>query len=298
MRFVTPLLVALSGTGCILASPVVLSPRTPHTFKHKDRQRLSTPKVAVGISVANTISLVVSNGDNSASRINSTNSRSKYKNSTATAHTQYSANWSGAIVHGTGYETVTGTIVVPRPQIPSGHSPEKFYGASAWVGLDGDSDCPGAILQVGIDFNIQNGTVDYDAWFEWFPDYAYNFVGFPLHAGDVVTLTATAVNTRMGSVIIENKTTAQSVVHTFVGEMQPLCQTSAEWIIEDYSVGGELVGLCDWGRATFTDCEAKQFSGTTASLSDATIYDISGNGNVMTDCSIFGNDIVTCKYTG
>ncbi|CAK7264029.1 hypothetical protein SEPCBS119000_000791 [Sporothrix epigloea] len=240
-----------------------------------------------GRSVANTAALAVNNGGHSSlSNKNSScssgggSSKFRYKNNTASAHTQYSANWSGAIVHGTGYETVTGTIVVPQPQIPDGGDLDQFYGASAWVGLDGDSDCPGAILQVGIDFNIQNGIVGYEAWFEWYPDYAYNFVGFPIHAGDVVTLTATAANTTVGSVMIENKTTAQSVMHTFVGETQPLCRTSAEWIVEDYSVGGELVEMCDWGWATFTDCAAEQSSGLTASLSNATMYDIFGNGNM------------------
>ncbi|CAK7212018.1 hypothetical protein SCUCBS95973_001320 [Sporothrix curviconia] len=313
MRLLATLVAALSAAECVLASPVpiTLSPRTPNALARRQRQHLSTPKVTADISsLGDAVNLVVGKGGGksvntvgNSGNFSSTSStgdddHSKSKGSGATAHTQYSANWSGAIVYGTDLKMVTGTLSVPLPRVPSGGSSDTFYGASAWVGFDGDSNCPDTILQVGIDFNIQNGTVSYDAWFEWYPDYAYNFVGFPLHAGDVVTLTATATNTTSGLVIIENKTTNQNVMHTFVGEEQPLCRTSAEWIVEDYSVGGGLVDMCDWGRATFTNCEAQQASGSTASLSNATVYDITDDGELMTDCSTSGSNTVTCEFTG
>ena len=39
-----------------------------------------------------------------------------------TAHVQYSSNWAGAVLIGTGYKSVTGTFVVPTPSRPSGGS--------------------------------------------------------------------------------------------------------------------------------------------------------------------------------
>jgi hypothetical protein len=33
------------------------------------------------------------------------------------------------------------------------------------------------VLQTGIDFCIQGGEVSYDAWYEWYPDYAHDFSG-------------------------------------------------------------------------------------------------------------------------
>ncbi|CAK7245510.1 MAG: hypothetical protein STHCBS139747_007094 [Sporothrix thermara] len=279
----------------------------PSSLDHR-RQGLGTPKISAAVVVADTTKVDVGMGskfpntaDNAGSSTGSGSSSDDGENGNPgeTAHIKYSANWSGAIVHGTEFETVAGTLAVPLPHAPSDSDPDIFYGASAWVGFDGDSSCPSVILQVGIDFNIQNGTPMYDAWFEWYPDYSYNFAGFLLHAGDVVTLTATAINTTSGSVLVENHTTGESAMHTFVGEEQPLCQSSAEWIVEDYSVGGRLVDLCDWGRATFTDCEAKQASGATASLSNATVYEITNDrGKLMTDCSISGSSIVTCEYIG
>jgi hypothetical protein len=61
----------------------------------------------------------------------------------------YSSNWAGAVLIGSGYKSVTGTITVPTPKLPSGASSSKTYSASAWVGLDGDT-CQTAILQTGV----------------------------------------------------------------------------------------------------------------------------------------------------
>lgn len=56
---------------------------------------------------------------------------------------QYSSNWAGAILIGTGYTSVTGTFTVPTPSTAGS--------GSAWVGIDGDT-CDTAILQTGIDW--------------------------------------------------------------------------------------------------------------------------------------------------
>lgn len=87
-----------------------------------------------------------------------------------TAHVDYSSNWAGAVLIGSGYKSVTGTIVVPTPKVPSGGSSSTSYSASAWVGIDGDT-CQTAILQTGVDFTVKGSSVSYDAWYEWYPDY-------------------------------------------------------------------------------------------------------------------------------
>lgn len=76
------------------------------------------------------------------------------------SHVSYSTNWAGAVQIGTGYDDVTGTIVVPTPEIPSGGSSIKKYAASAWVGIDGDT-CSTAILQTGVDFYAGRGGVTF-----------------------------------------------------------------------------------------------------------------------------------------
>lgn len=42
--------------------------------------------------------------------------------SNETAHVEYSSNWAGAVLIGSGYKSVTGTFVVPTPSKPSGGS--------------------------------------------------------------------------------------------------------------------------------------------------------------------------------
>ena len=44
---------------------------------------------------------------------------------------EYSNNWAGAILVGTGYTEVTGTFTVPKPSTAGS--------GSAWVGIDGDT---------------------------------------------------------------------------------------------------------------------------------------------------------------
>lgn len=83
----------------------------------------------------------------------------------------YSQNWAGSILVGNGYTAVTGTFTVPSPIPPTGGSSKTQYAASAWVGIDGDT-WTNSILQTGLDFYAWKGQVAFDAWYEWYPDYA------------------------------------------------------------------------------------------------------------------------------
>ncbi|KAK6086456.1 acid proteinase [Seiridium cupressi] len=213
-----------------------------------------------------------------------------------TAHVEYSSNWAGAVLIGTGYTSVTGTIVVPTPETPSGGSSRTEYAASAWVGIDGDT-CQTAIVQTGVDFYVEGSEVAFDAWYEWYPDYAYDFSGITISAGDTVTMTVTATSKSAGTAVIENQTTGTTVTHSFSGETDTLCETNAEWIVEDFSSGGSLVPFADFGTVTFTDASATTSSGTVG-VSGATIIDIEQSNEVLTDCSTSGDSEVTCTYTG
>ncbi|KAI0150139.1 peptidase A4 family-domain-containing protein [Hypoxylon sp. NC0597] len=212
-----------------------------------------------------------------------------------TAHVEYSSNWAGAVLIGSGYRTVTGTFVVPTPKTPSGGSSSTTYSASAWVGIDGDT-CQTAILQTGVDFTVRGSTVSFDAWYEWYPQYgrAYDFSGIPIKAGDTITVTVTASSTSAGTATIENVTTGKTVSHSFSGESDALCETNAEWIVEDYSSGGSLVSFADFGTVQFTGASVNGGTG----VSGATIIDIEQSGRVLTDCSTSGSSTVVCEYTG
>ncbi|PSR76997.1 acid proteinase [Coniella lustricola] len=201
----------------------------------------------------------------------------------------YDSNWAGAVKIGTGLNDVTGTIVVPTPSVPSGGSALTKYAASAWVGIDGDT-CTSAILQTGVDFYAGRGGVTFDAWYEWYPDYAYNFAGFSVSAGDTIVMTASAASTKAGTVTLENSTTGKKVTQSFSAETDPLCEYNAEWIVEDFESGSSLVAFADFDTVTFTDCSP--------SVSGSTIVDIRQSREILTSCATSGTTQVTCEYVG
>lgn len=209
-------------------------------------------------------------------------------------YVEYSSNWAGGVLIGSGYTSVTGTFIVPTPKKPSGGSSYTTYSASAWVGLDGDT-CQTSILQTGVDFNVEGSSVSYDAWYEWYPAAAYSFNGFSISAGDSIKVTATATSTSSGSVTITNESTGKTVTHSFSGEGDHLCETNAEWIVEDFEEGGSLVPLANFGTVTFTDCSVTTSSGNTLDASGAQILDIKQGNTVYTDCSASSSS-VTCSY--
>lgn len=201
---------------------------------------------------------------------------------------EYSSNWAGAVLIGTGYTSVTGTFTVPTPT--------SAGSGSAWVGIDGDT-CGTAILQTGIDWTKSGSSITYDAWYEWYPDYAYDFSGIALSAGDTVTVTVTASSKTGGTAVIENVTTGKTVTHKFSGEGSEgdLCEYNAEWIVEDFESGGSLVSFADFGTVTFTGASAIK-SGTSVGTTGATIIDIEQDGTVLTDCSVPSSSSVKCVY--
>ncbi|RPD55203.1 acid proteinase [Lentinus tigrinus ALCF2SS1-7] len=211
-----------------------------------------------------------------------------------TTHPEFSSNWSGAVlVAGANtFKSVTGTFTVPTPREPSGGS--GTHSASAWVGIDGDT-CGNAILQTGIDFTVSGSSTSFDAWFEWFPDFAHDFTGITVRPGNSITVSVTATSLTGGTATIVNHSTGQTVSHTFSGQ-PALCQENAEWIVEDFSEGGGLVPLANWGTVTFTGVSAGTSSGTTTPAG-ATIIDMEQNGRVLTSVSSSSSS-VTVSYTG
>ncbi|KAJ5615883.1 hypothetical protein N7537_000997 [Penicillium hordei] len=212
-----------------------------------------------------------------------------------TSDTEYSTNWSGAVLHGTGYTSVTGEFTVPKPKLPSGTSPSEKTCASAWVGIDGDT-CNSAILQTGVNFCIQGDEVSYGAWYEWYPDFTYDFSDFQISTGDVIKLTVTATSKNSGSAVVDNVTTGKSVTHKFAGVDHDgdLCETNAEWIVEDFMTGGKLVPLTDFGTVTFSKAEAIS-GGKTVGPSGATLFNIKKTQGVLTKSSITRDSVTVSR---
>jgi len=204
-------------------------------------------------------------------------------------HTEYSSNWAGAVLvaDSATYESVTATFIVPSASGGDGTS------ASAWVGIDGDT-CGSAILQTGLDFTVDGSSTSYDAWYEWYPDYAYDFSGISFSAGDEVELTVTAKSSTSGTAVIKNLSNGESVSKSITSS-SALCQTNAEWIVEDYEEGSSLVPFADFGTVTFSGASAGTSSGSVGPSGSTTI-DIEQNSQVLTSVSTTSSS-VTVKYT-
>ncbi|KZW01201.1 hypothetical protein EXIGLDRAFT_738553 [Exidia glandulosa HHB12029] len=214
-----------------------------------------------------------------------------------TVHQEFSSNWAGAVFDNKAagtFKSVTGTFVVPTPKIPSGGSTSTTYSASAWVGIDGDT-CGSAILQTGLDFTIRGSTVSFDAWYEWFPDFAHDFTGITIHAGDTIKVTVTANTTRSGSAVIQNVSTGQTVSKSLTSTSS-LCEQNAEWIVEDFLSGNSMVPFANFGTVTFTGASAGLTSGGTTGPSGSTLIDIEQSGRVLTSSSTSSNS-VTVRHT-
>jgi len=255
------------------------------------------------LAVASTIFLIGSAvaAPNTAKRWAAHAKRAEHKHKAAPIHrvdgpdtlindtfVSYSSNWAGAVLVGTGYTSVTATFTVPTPSTAGS--------GAAWVGIDGDT-CGTAILQTGIDWTKSGSSVTYDAWYEWYPDYSYDFSSIGLAAGDTIVTTVTATSKTGGTAVVENVTTGKTVTHTFKNEGSEgdLCEYNAEWIVEDYEEGSSLVSFADFGTVTFTGASAIQ-SGSKVGTTGAQIIDIKQNNKVLTSCSVPSSSEVTCTY--
>ncbi|KAI3150593.1 hypothetical protein CBS147317_7592 [Penicillium roqueforti] len=206
-----------------------------------------------------------------------------------TSHETYSSNWAGAILIGTRYTAVSGEITVPVPQLPNGADPYTNYCASAWIIIDGDT-CRTAILKAGIDFCIQGGLCSYSAWYEWYPDYAHDFSNIQISAENVIKMTVDATSKSSGFATIENLSTGVSVTHIFPNSLGgDLCESNAEWIVEDFSVKNALALFANFGTVVFSNAVALR-GGISYGPSGAPIMDIYQD-RILTSTSVNDNTV-------
>jgi Peptidase A4 family len=157
------------------------------------------------------------------------------------------------------FSDVTGSWSVPN--IVASGSANTY--SSTWVGLDGYSD--GTVEQIGIEQDWSNGGPQYYAWFEMYPKFGYEIVGFPVNPGDTIsaeveytgkgaftlTITNLSVNDKSGNFVRFSTT-----------QRAPSAQRlSAEWI-EEAPWSGGVLPLADFGTVDFSDCYATMDSYT------------------------------------
>lgn len=225
-------------------------------------------------------------------RLTTSTSESLKSFSTNTSHVIYTKNWAGAVLKAppanTKFDAVSAQFIVP--------SPKGNGAASAWVGIDGHTYAS-AILQTGVDFFVENGNPSYKAWYEWYPDYAYDFTGIDISAGDVMNISVLSISPIEGIAEIINMTKNQKVSKTLTAPTMnsALGGQNAEWIVEDFTENGESVPLTNFGKVDFTGSVTRLSTGSFLDATNAELLDIKLNGRVMTSSKISGTKI-SVKY--
>jgi len=211
------------------------------------------------------------------------------------SNVEFSENWSGAVITsppaGQTFTTVVGTFTVPTPA--SGTT----GGASAWVGIDGDT-AQQSILQSGVDFTVSGGRSTFDAWFEWFPLDSTDFEGFEVSPGNVITVSVHATSTTTGTVVLENVSTGKSVTENVEApdSAAALKGQNAEWIVEDFEEGDSLVPFANFGTVVFSGATASTASETLTPVG-ATVFEIEQGSDILTSVSISSSGEITVTHT-
>lgn len=134
------------------------------------------------------------------------------------------------------------------------------------------------------------------AWYEWLPDISHDFTGISFSPGDVVTIEVVAHSRTSGLAVIENHTKNQSVQKELTST-HALCQSDAEWIVEDFTViPGGLVPFANFGTVAFTGLAQKNGGGFVNPSANPQIWTMVQNGQTLARTSVSGQ-VVTVSHT-
>lgn len=172
-----------------------------------------------------------------------------------------STNWSGyaALTHldnpkNYSVEQVSGSWIVPT--VSATHNDSYSV---AWVGIDGYFSASQTVEQIGTFHNWVNGSAQYGAWFEMYPQGSYSIDGFPVNPGDKISANVKYLEHNVFELSISNKTQKVYAKIPKSYTVQPLAvRTSAEWIVEapSDSISGSILPLANFGTVHFFECEA------------------------------------------
>src|SRR5262249_5678892 len=167
------------------------------------------------------------------------------------------SNWSGYVIATSlaspqqgAVNSVEGSWTIPA--VSPSESPNTY--SAFWVGIDGNSD--NTVEQIGTEHDwTPNGQQNY-VWFEMYPHALYLISGFPIAPGDSFGAGVKYAGSGVFSLSITNFTQGVSfTVPRRYTKMKHAQRSSAEWIAEAPYSGGVLP-LADFGKASFTDCQA------------------------------------------
>jgi hypothetical protein len=216
---------------------------------------------------------------------------------------QASGNWSGALVEapdGFKIQSIAGQWTIPN----CAPSADGVTACSIWVGFDGNGLQD--LLQAGIQCEFTRTTNGVQSqlysWWEWLPNpLGIQKISVPVASiGHEVYCLITALSSTTGRIFLKNLTTNDATTFDVSApDGGTLLGSSAEWIVEAPSVGGDPdTPLCNYGTAEFSSCVAGVSNGTSLSSSDGTSLYMQQDGQVVSTAAAANPGQLTCTYTG
>ncbi len=173
-----------------------------------------------------------------------------------------SGNWAGYVAARGHYSAVGASWVVPTLSATT-----TLMTDVAWVGIGGSKSKD--LIQAGTHSAVQNGKVQYWAWYELLPDYQKP-IPLAVMGGDEVEVSLTEIAPGLWYLSFVNETTGAHHSQTFEYRSR---NNTAEWIEEmpvvyDNNGVRAYAPLSEFGTITFSDAYAT-VNGERTSISDA-----------------------------
>lgn len=151
-------------------------------------------------------------------------------------------------------EEVSGSWIVPTLSATL----QNTYSV-AWVGIDGFFSSSQTVEQIGTAHNWIDGSSEYYAWFEMYPQASYTINDFPVNPGDQISAKVKYVGHNVFQLYICNDTQEVLCVVPQSLTVQPLAvRTSASWIVEAPTDENTetILPLANFGTIFFNHCKA------------------------------------------
>ncbi len=162
-----------------------------------------------------------------------------------------SLNWAGYAVSAPAgsVSDVKGSWRVPSLSCTGGPGPAKTSYAAFWVGIDGFNS--NTVEQTGVLGECYHGRAYYFTWYEFYPAYpVYVTSTVPVKPGDVVYGEVSySSSTGFFTVTLTDTTTGKTFSTSQTDSSAQ--RSSAEWITEAPSSGGQILPLANFGTAYY-----------------------------------------------
>lgn len=167
-----------------------------------------------------------------------------------------SYNWSGYIA-APNLETLKRHTVIGvygSWTVPTLAESSQNTWCSVWVGMDGYDN--NTVEQIGTEHDWCDGQQKDYAFFEMYPNYSFEFVGFPVRPGDFIQASVEYENGNGYALLIANAT---AKVHTVVPADYTMItnarRTCAAWVVEA-PFAKDILPLSNFNTVSFTECAA------------------------------------------